>query len=109
MAKPISTGEGAVTGYLTDIDPPAYSYNEMLERAVDLLHQHNPEYSEKRRYNLKPPQLMKGRSRGNKGSSNGSRGSRGSSNSSSSGSSSGGSSSGSSISSSNSSRGRVHQ
>jgi hypothetical protein len=64
MAKPLSTGEGgAVTGYLTEIDPPAYSYNELLERAVDLLHQHNPEYSEKRRYNLKPPQLMKGRSR----------------------------------------------
>lgn len=45
--------------YLTEPDPPSYSYNELLERAVDFLHQHNPEYSEKRRYNLKPPQLMK--------------------------------------------------
>eukprot|EP00341_Mesodinium_pulex_P000129 CAMPEP_0116960220 /NCGR_PEP_ID=MMETSP0467-20121206/45809_1 /TAXON_ID=283647 /ORGANISM="Mesodinium pulex, Strain SPMC105" /LENGTH=121 /DNA_ID=CAMNT_0004647863 /DNA_START=27 /DNA_END=389 /DNA_ORIENTATION=- len=49
----------AAQGYLTEADPPAYSYNELLERAVDFLHQHNPEYSEKRRYNLKPPQLMK--------------------------------------------------
>lgn len=46
-------------GNLTEADPPTYSYNELLERAVDFLHQHNPEYSEKRRYNLKPPQLMK--------------------------------------------------
>ena len=53
------SGEGAAEGYLTEADPPSYSYDDLLDRAVELLHQHNPEYSEKRRYNLKPPQLMK--------------------------------------------------
>mmetsp|Transcript_8383 Transcript_8383/g.12483 ORF Transcript_8383/g.12483 Transcript_8383/m.12483 type:complete len:235 (+) Transcript_8383:78-782(+) len=41
------------------LDPPTYSYSELLQRAVDLLHEHNPEYSEKRRHTVKPPQLMR--------------------------------------------------
>ena len=42
------------------LDPATYSYNILLQRAVELLHQHNPEYSEKRRKTMKPPQLMRG-------------------------------------------------
>lgn len=42
------------------LDPATHTYGELLQRAVDLLHQHNPEYSEKRRHTMKPPQLMRG-------------------------------------------------
>mmetsp|Transcript_26604 Transcript_26604/g.58541 ORF Transcript_26604/g.58541 Transcript_26604/m.58541 type:complete len:229 (+) Transcript_26604:57-743(+) len=41
------------------LDPPTYTYQDLLQRAVDLLHEHNPEYSEKRRQTMKPPQLMR--------------------------------------------------
>jgi translation initiation factor 2 subunit 2 len=41
------------------LDPPTYTYSDLLQRAVDLLHQHNPEYTEKRRQTMKPPQLMR--------------------------------------------------
>lgn len=40
--------------------PPSYTYAQLLERVNDLLHQHNPEQAERRRYTIKPPQLMKG-------------------------------------------------
>jgi hypothetical protein len=42
------------------LDPATYSYADLLQRAVDFLHQHNPEYTEKRRHTMKPPQLMRG-------------------------------------------------
>ena len=42
-----------------EVDSPPYSYVQLLERAVGLLHQHNPEYSEKRRHTMKPPQLVR--------------------------------------------------
>jgi hypothetical protein len=45
------------------LDPPTYTYSDLLQRAVDLLHQHNPEYTEKRRQTMKPPQLMRGSSK----------------------------------------------
>jgi hypothetical protein len=44
-----------------DLDPPIYTYTQLLNRVVDLLHQNNPELTEKRRYTMKPPQLMRGR------------------------------------------------
>jgi hypothetical protein len=44
-----------------EVEPPiSYSYTQLLTRVVDLLHQNNPELTEKRRYTMKPPQLMKG-------------------------------------------------
>lgn len=43
-----------------EIDPPIYTYGQMLNRVVDLLHQNNPEMLEKRKYTMKPPQLMRG-------------------------------------------------
>ena len=42
-----------------EVDTPPYTYLQLLERAVGLLHQHNPEYSEKRRHTMKPPQLVR--------------------------------------------------
>jgi len=44
----------------TDLDPPIYTYGQMLNRVVELLHQNNPEMLEKRKYTMKPPQLMRG-------------------------------------------------
>ena len=34
-----------------------YTYEELLERVVNLLQAHNPELIEKKRRNIKPPQL----------------------------------------------------
>ena len=45
---------------LSDIDPPQYSYSQLLNRVVDYLHLNNPDLIEKRRYTMKPPQLMRG-------------------------------------------------
>ena len=42
--------------------PPTYSYNQLLQRVVDLLHENNPELTDRRRPTMKPPQLMKGTS-----------------------------------------------
>jgi len=52
-----SSGGGG--GGISDMDPPTYTYSQLLNRVVDLLHQNNPELTEKRRYTMKPPQLMR--------------------------------------------------
>ena len=44
-----------------ECEKPDYSYNTLLNRIVDLLHHNNPELSEKRRFTMKPPQLMRGK------------------------------------------------
>mmetsp|Transcript_58064 Transcript_58064/g.160539 ORF Transcript_58064/g.160539 Transcript_58064/m.160539 type:complete len:199 (+) Transcript_58064:2-598(+) len=36
-----------------------YSYDELLQRVMDIIHAKNPDLSEKRRQTLKPPQLMR--------------------------------------------------
>lgn len=58
-----SGGFGGAMGVLVEVDPPNYTYQDLLQRAVELLHQHNPEYTEKRKFSMKPPQLMKGTTR----------------------------------------------
>jgi hypothetical protein len=58
-----SGGFGSAGGVLVEVDPPNYTYQDLLQRAVELLHQHNPEYTEKRKFSMKPPQLMKGKER----------------------------------------------
>ena len=45
---------------MMEVDPPIYTYGQMLNRVVDLLHQNNPDMLEKRKYTMKPPQLMRG-------------------------------------------------
>lgn len=51
--------ESAATG-VADLDLPQYSYTQLLNRVVDYLHLNNPDLIEKRRYTMKPPQLMRG-------------------------------------------------
>jgi hypothetical protein len=41
-------------------DPPTYDYVQLLNRVVDTLHQNNPELADKKRFTMKPPQLMRG-------------------------------------------------
>jgi hypothetical protein len=58
-ANNLSSFEGCVSQEFV-MDPALYPYSDLLQRAVDFLHQHNPEYTEKRRHTMKPPQLMRG-------------------------------------------------
>ena len=44
---------------VSDMDPPQYTYSQLLNRVVDYLHANNPDLIEKRRYTMKPPQLMR--------------------------------------------------
>lgn len=43
-----------------ELDPPTYSYTQLLNRVVDALQQNNPELTDKKRITMKPPQLMRG-------------------------------------------------
>jgi hypothetical protein len=43
-----------------ELDPPTYSYTQLLNRVVDFIHQNNPELTDKKRFTMKPPQLMRG-------------------------------------------------
>ena len=52
--------DSAVTGNASDMDPPQYSYTQLLNRVVANLQLNNPDLIEKRRYTMKPPQLMRG-------------------------------------------------
>ena len=52
--------DSAATGNASDLDPPQYSYTQLLNRVVEYLHLNNPDLIEKRRYTMKPPQLMRG-------------------------------------------------
>lgn len=56
-----SSSSSSAVGVM-EVDPPIYTYGQMLNRVVDLLHQNNPEMLEKRKYTMKPPQLMRGAS-----------------------------------------------
>ena len=58
-AATIAAADEVLNSAGVEVDPPPYSYVDLLERAVGLLHQHNPEYSEKRRHTMKPPQLVR--------------------------------------------------
>ena len=58
-ASEVAASSSLTTG-VTDLDPPTYTYGTMLNRVVELLHQNNPEMLEKRKYTMKPPQLMRG-------------------------------------------------
>lgn len=46
---------------ITELDPPNYSYSQLLNRVVDFIHQNNPELTDKKRFTMKPPQLMRGK------------------------------------------------
>lgn len=44
---------------LFELDPPTYTYTELLDRVVEILNANNPELAEKKRNTIKPPQLMR--------------------------------------------------
>eukprot|EP01038_Epipyxis_sp_PR26KG_P010555 gene10555-14181_t len=46
-------------GVVFEVDPPAYSYELLLNRVIDLIHHNNPELADKKRFIIKPPQLMR--------------------------------------------------
>lgn len=60
-AAPSQTeGEAAPVGVF-ELDPPIYTYEQLLNRVVDFVHQNNPELADKKRFTMKPPQLMRGK------------------------------------------------
>lgn len=52
-----SSGNGEVGAF--ELDPPNYSYQQLLNRVVDFIYQNNPELTDKKRFTMKPPQLMR--------------------------------------------------
>lgn len=42
-----------------ELDIPTYSYTDLLERVLGFVHQNNPELADKKRFTMKPPQLMR--------------------------------------------------
>lgn len=54
----VEAGSSSSVG-LFELDPPTYSYSELLNRVVDFIHQNNPELTDKKRFTMKPPQLMR--------------------------------------------------
>lgn len=55
-AKAGAASSGA-TNY--ELDPPIYTYSQLLNRVVDFVTQNNPELTDKKRFTMKPPQLMR--------------------------------------------------
>ena len=53
-------GSGSSVLGIYELDPPKYSYTQLLNRVVDFIHQNNPELTDKKRFTMKPPQLMRG-------------------------------------------------
>jgi hypothetical protein len=56
----VITIEGASSSGAYEFDPPIYTYEQLLNRVVDFVHQNNPELTDKKRFTMKPPQLMRG-------------------------------------------------
>lgn len=56
----VVTLEGASSSGAYEFDPPIYTYEQLLNRVVDFVHQNNPELTDKKRFTMKPPQLMRG-------------------------------------------------
>ncbi len=54
-----SSADGSAIG-IFELDPPIYTYEQLLNRVVDFVHQNNPELTDKKRFTMKPPQLMRG-------------------------------------------------
>lgn len=47
-------------GGVVELDPPNYPYSLLLQRVVDFVHSNNPDLADKKRFTMKPPQLMRG-------------------------------------------------
>eukprot|EP00619_Florenciella_sp_RCC1007_P006019 CAMPEP_0205925912 /NCGR_PEP_ID=MMETSP1325-20131115/19264_1 /ASSEMBLY_ACC=CAM_ASM_000708 /TAXON_ID=236786 /ORGANISM="Florenciella sp., Strain RCC1007" /LENGTH=215 /DNA_ID=CAMNT_0053294529 /DNA_START=58 /DNA_END=705 /DNA_ORIENTATION=+ len=57
--KKTEDGEEAAVSQADGRQYANYSYDELLQRVVDIIHDKNPDLIEKRRQTLKPPQLMR--------------------------------------------------
>jgi len=51
--------EVAASSIEFELDAPIYTYAQLLNRVVDFVHQNNPELTDKKRFTMKPPQLMR--------------------------------------------------
>lgn len=66
MAPETAVGEVAkgvevlTIGGVVELDPPNYPYSLLLQRVVDFVHSNNPDLADKKRFTMKPPQLMRG-------------------------------------------------
>jgi hypothetical protein len=49
-----------ISSIIDELDPPPYTYDQLLERVVGFVHQNNPELIDKKRSIMKPPQLSRG-------------------------------------------------
>lgn len=58
-SKDGESSDNVQSGISEVTDPPKYSYQQLLERVTDFLHQNNPELQDKKRHTVKPPQLMR--------------------------------------------------
>lgn len=45
--------------YLTEVDTPPYTYDELLQRAMSIIHENNPEFFKRDKIKIKPPELMR--------------------------------------------------
>lgn len=53
------SAENGKAGADTQSSPPTYTYSDMLTRVFDLLHANNPELQNKRKFQIKTPQLAR--------------------------------------------------
>lgn len=56
----VSSGQRSGKDSSMELDPPSYTYTQLLQRVVDCLERTNPDFAEKKRFTMKPPQLMRG-------------------------------------------------
>jgi translation initiation factor 2 subunit 2 len=54
-----SGSKGGLVSAGVPIDPPPYNYTQLLDRVIDLLHHKDPDWTEKRRAQVQPPQLVR--------------------------------------------------
>lgn len=56
-----SSASAKLEGSVFELDPPNYTYEQLLERVVDFVTQNNPELVDKKRSTMRPPQLSRGK------------------------------------------------
>lgn len=53
------SSKGFNTEWMTEIDTPVFSYDELLNRAMNLIFENNPEFFKRDIIKIKPPELMR--------------------------------------------------
>ena len=59
--KEVSEGSSGTgdAGALTEVDRPAYTYNDLLKRVTTHMTLNNPDFFQRAKITIKPPQLMR--------------------------------------------------